>query len=145
MLRSKIKCHSIGNKYEKPHFFILSKGRNAGKPMVEYCANCYVFVADSEEEKWHYYNLCFALWQGRYFIPLLVGSVIEFIRIDELAISIHHANITISQDLETYKEYLDYLKQLNQQRLYLKQQIALIHQVGQALSYKIFKSKKAAH
>ena len=56
-----------------------------------------------------------------------------------------NGTITISQDLETYKEYLDYLKQLNQQRLYLKQQIALIHQVGQALSYKIFKSKKAAH
>ncbi len=51
MLKSKIKTHKIGNKYQQERFFILSKGNNAGKPLPEYCANCFVFLADDVEEK----------------------------------------------------------------------------------------------
>lgn len=139
MLRNKIKCHTIGNTYENPHFFILSKGRNAGKPLVQYCANCFVFVADNENEKWHFFNLCDALWQGKYFHPLLIGSVIEFIRIDEFAVALHHANITISAKINEYSLFLDHIKELDKHRSNLLSQIKLIHQVKQAMFYKMLK------
>ncbi len=139
MLRNKIKCHTIGNTYENPHFFILTKGRNAGKPLVQYCANCFVFVADNENEKWHFFNLCDALWQGKYFHPLLIGSVIEFIRIDEFAVALHHANITVSDKIDEYNLFLDHIKELDKHRNNLLSQIKLIHQVKQAMYYKMLK------
>lgn len=141
MLKSKIKCHKIGNQYEKPHFFILSKGRNSGKPLPEYCANCFVFVADNDDEKCHFYNLCYALWQGKYFHRLLVGSVIEFIRIDEFAVSLHHVNINISQNKDDFQKQLDYIHQLNKHEDNLREQIKLIHQVKQALVHKMLSNR----
>jgi len=139
MLRNKIKCHNIGNTYQNPHFFILTKGRNAGKPLVQYCANCFVFVADNENEKWHFFNLCDALWQGKYFHPLLIGSVIEFIRIDEFAVALHHANITVSDKIDEYNLFLNHIKELDKHRNNLLSQIKLIHQVKQAMYYKMLK------
>ena len=81
MVWEKIKCYKSGAHYNKPHFYILNKGRNSGKPLQESCANCFVFIAESPEERQHFYNLCYALWQGKQFHILLTGSVIEFIRI----------------------------------------------------------------
>lgn len=142
MLKSKIKCHRIGNTYNQPHFFILSKGRNSGKPLPSYCANCFVFVADDEDEKWHFFNLCHALWQGKFFHRLLVGSVIEFIRIDEFAVALHHVNINISQNKNDFKQQLDYIHQLNKHELNLRQQIKLIHQVKQCLVHQMLKARQ---
>lgn len=137
MLRSKIKTHKIGNRYEQPHFFILNKGRNAGKPSPDWISNSFVFLADDEEERWHFYYLCQALWQGKYFHQILIGSVIEFIRLDEFAMALHHANITISQNKADFKEMLGYFKQLDEHHTNLTKQIKLIHQVRQSMVYKM--------
>jgi hypothetical protein len=37
--------------YEGHYFFILNKGLNSGKPLKNACANCFICLADSEEEK----------------------------------------------------------------------------------------------
>lgn len=137
MLNSKIKTHKIGNQYSKPHFFILNKGRNSGKPSPDWYSNSFVFLADSEEEKWHFYYLCQALWQGKYFHQLLIGSVIEFIRLDEFAMALHHANITISQNKTDFEEMVGYFKQLDEHQVNLNKQIKLIHQVRQSMVYKM--------
>ena len=139
MLQSKIKTHKLGNKYEQPHFFILNKGRNAGKPSPDWFSNSFVFLADSEEERSHFYYLCSALWQGKYFHQLLIGSVIEFIRIDEFAVALHHANITISQNKADFSEMVGYFKQLDEHHANLTQQIKLIHQVKQSIVYKMLR------
>ncbi len=141
MLKPKIKCHIIGKRYQQPHFFILSRGKNSGKPLTEYCANCFVFIAENEDEKWHYFNLCYALWQCKYFHRLLVGSVIEFIRIDEFAIALHHVNINISQNKTDYLKQLDYIHQLNKHEDVLRNQIKLIHQVKQAMVHKMLSGR----
>ena len=98
-----------------------------------------MFVAESENEKWHFFNLCDALWQGKYFHPLLIGSVIEFIRIDEFAVALHHANISISHKLDEYNLFLNHIKELDKHRNSLLKQINLIHQVKQAMFYKMLK------
>lgn len=139
MLQNKIKTHRLGNKYNQPHFFILNKGRNAGKPAPDCYTNSFVFLADNEEERWHFYYLCMALWQGRYFHKLLVGSVIEYIRIDEFTMALHHVNITISQNKTDFDSMVSYFKQLDDHQANLIQQIKLIHQVRQAMVYKMLK------
>lgn len=137
MLKPKLKYHRIGVNYTQPHFFILCKGKNSGKPLPEWCANSFVFLADSDEEKWHFFYLCQALWQGKYFRSILTGSVIEFIRIDEFALVLHHANITISQNKVDYSELIGYFKQLDEHQANLTKQIKLIHQVRQSMVYKM--------
>ena len=137
MLKHKIKTHKLGNNYSQPHFFILNKGRNAGKPSPDWFSNSFVFLADSEEERWHFYYLCQALWQGKYFHQLLIGSVVEFIRIDEFAVALHHANITISQNKADFTELVVYFKQLDEHQANLTKQIKLIHQVRQSMVYKV--------
>lgn len=84
MLKSKIKCHKMGTQYTQPHFFILNKGNNSGKPLPEYCANCFVFLADDEEERGFYFFLLLGLWELKFFKPHLIGSVVEYIRMDDL-------------------------------------------------------------
>ena len=69
----------------EPHFFILCKGLNSGKPLSEPCPNCFICICQSEQEKENLYWILFALWQGRRFHQVLCGSVIPFIRKKELS------------------------------------------------------------
>ena len=92
MLKQKIKCHKFGNRYEKEHFFILNKGNNSGQPLPEYCANCFVFIADDIDEKEFFFFLFYGLWQGGLFRPFIGGSVIPSIRVDDLLKVIEEAS-----------------------------------------------------
>lgn len=60
--------------------FILSKGRNAGKPSLMPFVNSFVLNTADEEEAQLYYFLCFALWKAKKFRTMLSGTVIPFIR-----------------------------------------------------------------
>lgn len=79
MLTFEIKTHRTGRTYSGPHFFILSKGLNSGKPMPEPCPNCYVITTNSEDLRESLFYLCLALKIGKYFSFYLKGSVIPFI------------------------------------------------------------------
>ena len=147
MLQHKLKYHRIGVTYTQPHFFILCKGKNSGRPSPDWYSNSFVFLADTEEEKWHFYYLCYALWQGKFFNSILTGSVIEFIRIDEFALALNHANLEISQNPADFKQTIDYFIQLDKHQENLKKQLALIHQVKMSMIQKaLYKTynKKAA-
>jgi hypothetical protein len=89
MFQFNLKTHRLDAAYQKPHFFILNKGDNSGKPLSESCPNCFVCLCQSEQEKENLYWILFALWQGRRFHQVLCGSVIPFIRKKELSNLIH--------------------------------------------------------
>ena len=135
-LRNKIKTHRIGNTYQQPHFFILNKGNNAGKPMANWCPNCFVFLADDDKEHTHFFTLCKALWVGHYFKPLLIGSVIPFIHIDKFTMALHHANISISAQPQKLVRIIHYFNELDQQEQHLKKQFQLIQQLRLAMAHK---------
>lgn len=139
MLRKKIKSHKFGNKYQQEHFFILNKGNNAGKPLPEYCANCFVFIADDLEEKEFFYFLFYGLWQGGLFRPFIGGSVIPFIRIDDLLQVIEEASKKVSIQRDNYLNALEVMKDLENHNANLLKQLALIKQAKKALMYKILK------
>lgn len=79
----KIATHKIGRIYSKPHFFILNKGLNSGKPLEEPCPNCFVITTQSKESRESLYYLCLSLKIGKYFGYYLKGSVIPFICISD--------------------------------------------------------------
>jgi hypothetical protein len=78
-----IKTHRSGRTYNTPHFFILNKGLNSGKPLPEPCPNCFVVTTQSSEEREQLFYLCLSLKIGKYFSYYLKGSVIPFIGVVE--------------------------------------------------------------
>jgi hypothetical protein len=66
------------------HFFILSKGNNAGKPLDQPCANCFIAYCSSHEDREFFYWLSYALWQAKIYYICLSGSVIPFIHINDV-------------------------------------------------------------
>ncbi len=80
----KIKTHRPGDTYQSPHFFILNKGNNAGRPSFCAFTNSFVIFTNSTEETNQLYWICNILHCGRYFQPYLCGSVIPFIHIGEV-------------------------------------------------------------
>ncbi|PHS51962.1 MAG: hypothetical protein COB01_08850 [Lutibacter sp.] len=83
MSNYEIKTHRSGRTYNTPHFFILNKGLNSGKPLPEPCPNCFVVTTQSSEEREQLFYLCLSLKIGKYFSYYLKGSVIPFIGVVE--------------------------------------------------------------
>ena len=74
-----LKSFNPKDEISKPHFFILNKGNNSGKPLVSPCPNCFVIQFSNEDEKEQVYWLLFCFWQSNGFCQYLRGSVIPFI------------------------------------------------------------------
>lgn len=78
-----LKTHQPGRTYSEPHFFILNKGLNSGKPLKKPCANCFVVKTSNVDEKNTLFHLSMMLQIGGFYAIYLKGSVIPFISIDD--------------------------------------------------------------
>jgi hypothetical protein len=132
-----IKTHKIKNVYTENHFFILSKGLNAGKPLDKPCPNCFVLFTKSEEERNQLYWLCFGLWQGDFFRPFLTGSVIPFIRLDDLKTVINEALSKINST--EFEKSISVMQDLQKHQENISKQLELIRQTKKSLMYRILK------
>ncbi len=84
MTKFTLKTYRPSAETEKPHFYILNKGMNSGKPLKQPCPNCFILIAPTEEAKEQLYWLCFGLWRAKSFHYYLKGSVIPFITKNDL-------------------------------------------------------------
>ncbi len=123
----------------QPHFFILNKGNNCGKPLTAACANCFVCLCNSNEEKQFYYWLCFALWQTSQFEPYLVGSVIPFIHIRNVKTIINDATAKVNTNIKQYQKVLDLLMEINKREKLLQSQFDIIKRSKRVLLSSILK------
>jgi len=126
-----IKTHRSGRNYSEPHFFMLNKGLNSGKPMPEPCPNCFVITTHSEENRESLFYLCLSLKIGRYFAYYLKGSVIPFICISD-AKKVMNAALQNNQK-QQWKIKVEKLKKINAFEENLKQQLSKISQLKIAL------------
>ena len=114
-------------------FFILNKGMNSGKPMENPCPNCFTFNAKSQEEKDHYYWLCFGLWQSKSLHPYLTGSVIPFIRLHDLSQVINQASDKAQVNPSAFQKTVEVLKILHQQEKNYHRNLLLISEAKKAI------------
>ncbi|MDP3314070.1 hypothetical protein [Lutibacter sp.] len=126
-----IKTHQIGRTYTKPHFFILNKGLNSGKPMPEPCPNCFVIITNSDEVRESLFYLCLSLKIGRYFSNYLKGSVIPFICIMDTKKVIYNA-LQNNEQLQ-WKQKIEKLKKIDAFEQNIKMQLKLITDLKVAL------------
>ncbi len=122
-----------GKLISQPHFFILNKGNNCGKPLTAACANCFVCLCNTEEEKNFYYWLCYALWQTEQFKPYLVGSVINFIHIRNVKNIVYESAIKVNANLNQFQKALDLLVEVNKREKLIQSQLQIISQAKKVL------------
>jgi len=129
----KITTYSPDQKRTPFAFFILSKGMNSGKPMEHPCPNCFTFNASTQEEKDHFYWICFGLWQSRSFHQHLIGSVIPFLRLNELSQVINQASEKAQASPANFQKTVEALKILNQHEKQYHRNLLLISEAKKAI------------
>lgn len=132
-----IKTYKMNSQHSTLHFFILSKGYNAGKPMESACPNCFIITAASETEKRKLYWVCYSLWISGCYIPYLCGSVIPFLHINDTAAIIQKAYDRINPTLPETTVLFTQLSKLIHLEKHLQLQQKLIDQMKKMLANKI--------
>ncbi|MCD9017522.1 DUF6943 family protein [Parachryseolinea silvisoli] len=135
----KIKTHRMMKEYAGEHFFILSKGTNAGKPLAKPCPNCFVFLAEDAVERERFYWLCYGLWEGGFFRQFLSGTVIAFIHLDDLRQLIVTVAEKVAEEAESFGQALNALTTLAKYQDVLYEQLTLIQRAKRSLMYKMLK------
>ena len=121
----------------KPHFFILSKGLNAGKPLETPCPNCFTINTESEEARNFYFWLSYGLWQARAFTPHLTGSVVPFIRLSDARAVLLAGQEKALKDRRKYLKSLALLQDFEKKSKILQKQVELVKQVKRAIMFQI--------
>lgn len=132
-----INQHRSGRVYTQPHFFVLCKGNNSGKPLSVACPNCFVLLFSNEQEKESLFWLCWGLWQAKAFYPLLIGSVIPFIRIGEFQrflLKVVSSDANHPQAVQSFTSSMQQLKALEH---HYKESLLLVAEAKRALFGKL--------
>lgn len=133
MLKSKIKTHKSGTAYQQPHFFILNKGSNAGRPLPEHCPNCFVFLADDEEDKDFHFYMFLGMWELKLFRPHLTGSVVEYIRLGDLIDLAEETINAVNTGERSFMDVQPALAQIEALKANLQKQLSYLMQLRQAM------------
>lgn len=139
MLKHKIKTHKLGSTYDAPHFFILNKGEQSGKPAQMYWSNCFVFIAETNEEKEFYFFVFLGLWELKFFKKALIGSVVPYIRIGDLIDIAEEAINNINAGERKWSDVSGTITQLEQRKDVLLKQVDYILQIRRLILYKLVK------
>ena len=143
MLKSKIKTHTQGKIYSQPHFFILNKGLNSGKPFNHYVCNSFVFLADDKNERDFYYFMLQGIWELRLLRPYLKGSVIEFVRLGDVIDVIEETLNSVNTGNRSFSDVQNTLAQIEAHQNNLQQQLSHLMQLRKSLFYKYLKASKS--
>ncbi len=136
MAKFSLKTYSPKAQINEPHFYILCKGNNSGKPLTEPCPNCFVLTAKTEEDKQFLYSLCFGLWKAKSFEYFLKGSVIPFITIGDCKQAIISGLEQAKNDLKGFNKSVKALELLEQQEKKYLETLQLINDAKRAIFYR---------
>lgn len=131
-----LKSFNPKDEISKPHFFILNKGNNSGKPLVSPCPNCFVIQFSNEDEKEQVYWLLFCLWQSNGFYQYLRGSVIPFIVLRDIKSCIQDGLDKSYKCPERFQKLVSTFQSMNQIENQLKQNLKAIEKARKLLLYK---------
>ncbi len=134
MFNFKLTSYNPNATYPAIRFYVLSKGLNSGKPLLEPCPNCFVCICNSEEEKENLYWIYFALWQSHKFRQELIGSVIPFIRKKEIIKLVKAATLKNEKRPEVFTKAVQVLKGINEKDLHFQDLARTLNMVKMALA-----------
>ncbi len=136
MINFKMKHHASGTTYSNPHFFILNKGLNTGKPMKQPCPNCFVIIFQCSEDYENMESICKSLWRVKFWHRFLIGSVIPYIRINDFSKNLTFRANEMMLDFEQHKKNVAALKLLEEKEQQFHQNINLINDLRRVILYR---------
>lgn len=139
MLNFSIKTHRKDNLYTKPHLFLLNKGWNSGKPQKVPFTNCFVIIFDNEKDTETIYWTAYGLWKAKYWHQLLCGSVIPFLRLNDLKKEFTKQMNYEIQEYEQHLKDVEALKLLMKKEEQFNQNLSLISDMKRAILYRYYK------
>ncbi len=131
-----LKSYNQKEEIRNPHFFILCKGNNSGKPLLSPCPNCFSIQFQSEADKEQVYWLIFCLWQSKTFYPYLRGSVIPFIILRDLKKCIQSGLDKSDRNPEQFLKMVATFRSINQLENQLRQKLNTMNKAKQLIVYK---------
>lgn len=131
-----IKSHRLGLVYSMPHFFILNKGNNSGKPLSAPCPNCFVIQCICEAEKEQTYWLSYSLWQSKAFYPFLRGSVIPFVVLRDVKSCLLDGLNKVDENPAQFEKAVAALQSLEAMERKFRQNLKLVQDAKRMLFYK---------
>jgi hypothetical protein len=134
-----IQNHNKNTTYNKPHFFILSKGYNAGRPSATPYANGLVLLASDEIEKGMLFWICFSLWKTNGFGPLLRGTGVPVLNSTDATELIDKTCLKLSVDPDLFVSNVKELKELIQTENLLSVQLKMIKHIKKAVALKLLR------
>ena len=131
-----IKCHKSGTTYAKPHFFILNKGMNSGKPQKYPYQNCFVIIFENQNDFDNLYFTAYSLWKTNFWHPFLVGSVVLFFHVSVFKREFKKRVDISETKQEQYNKNAETLKLLEDKEKEFLKNIAIINDFKKAIMYK---------
>ncbi|WP_297867939.1 hypothetical protein [uncultured Flavobacterium sp.] len=128
-----IKTHHPGAHYAKPHFFVLSKGLNSGKPNNEAFTNSFVLVFQTETQKEEIFWISMSLWKSKFWNPYLKGSVIPFITLYDFKKEFNPRATRMMREHEQHLKNIKALKLLQEQENHFNKNLHLINELKNAI------------
>lgn len=134
-----LKSYNQKEEIRNPHFFILCKGNNSGKPLLSPCPNCFSIQFQSEADKEQVYWLLFCLWQSNAFYPFLRGSVIPFVVLRDIKSCINDILNRAANKPEQFHKMIESFQAINKVEIQLKQNLKSIEKAKKMLMYQFIK------
>lgn len=131
-----IKTHRKNTNYNKPHFFILNKGLNSGKPQNTEFTNSYVVIFDLEKDRENLYFVAYSLWKTNFWHLHLVGSVIPFLRLSDFKKEFFIKSKIMMEEYEAHIKHVTALKILEQKEKQFHENINLINDLRRVILYR---------
>lgn len=136
MLNFMMKTHKPGTQYTQPHFFVLNKGMNSGKPQKESFTNSFVIVFKCENEADNCYWIAFSLWKSKFWHQHLIGSVIPFLCLTDFKKQFNAKATQLMHEHDEHVKNIEALKRLEQQENRFKENINLINDLRKVILYR---------
>lgn len=137
-----LKTHQIGRTYSQPHFFILNKGQNSGKPLTNPCPNCFVVTVPTEEEKHTLYHLSMMLQIGGFYAYYLKGSVIPFISIDDCRNTLKDGYTSLLNESKELQKHISIVSAISRKEAELQKVISKMADLKVSYIQSLFHKKQ---
>ena len=137
-----VKFVKLSENIVKPHFFVLCKGMNSGKPLNLRCPNSFCVICSSDEEKEKLYWISFALWRSKAFHPYLIGSVIPYIRINDFRQLVEDKLKVVESDLGGFAKIIEQLRLIELREKQFLENLKLMEELKMVYVYKYFNKSR---
>jgi hypothetical protein len=134
-----IQTHRKETIYKNPHLFVLNKGLNSGKPQKTEFTNSFVIIFSNDEDLETVYWIAYSLWKSKFWHQFLCGSVIPFLRINDLKHNFSARVNTLLLDHEAHQKDMKALRLLELKEKQFHENINLINDLRRVILHRYCK------